>query len=125
MAEKDEQRSVLVIDDEVRICRVLERILAREYDVTIVNDASVGLEYLAERGWDVVLCDLRMPQISGMELYHKAVEARPELSSRFVFLSGDLTGDEIQTFLRTTGERALAKPFELDALRETVRSVFA
>lgn len=124
MAANDSVR-ILVIDDEVRICRVLDRILSRDYEVEVVHSAPEGARRLEEESWSAILCDLRMPEISGMELYRNAVETNPELRGNFIFLSGDLTGAEVQSFLTESGERSIAKPFELGDLRQLVQAVVA
>jgi CheY-like chemotaxis protein len=120
MPTKNDSATILVIDDEVKIGRVLSRILSRDYDVTVVSVASDGADALEANLFDLVICDLRMPQISGIELYDQAVQSNDMYAGRFLFLSGDLSGEENEAFFRRTGEAALAKPFELAALRQRV-----
>jgi DNA-binding response OmpR family regulator len=114
---------ILVIDDEVRIGRVLNRILSRDYDVTVMSEASSAASALESNLYDLVICDLRMPGISGIELYERAVGSDSKYAGRFLFLSGDLSGDQNEAFFARTGEARLGKPFELAELRERVASM--
>ncbi len=125
MESETEASSILVIDDEVRIGRVLSRILAKEYEVTVHSDAREAVTALQSKAFDLIICDLRMPEISGVELYEIAIEADPAHAGKFLFLSGDLSGSEVEEFFERTGESRLAKPFELNELRERVSELLA
>jgi PAS domain S-box-containing protein len=105
-----ERVRVLVIDDEVAICRALKRVLAG-HDVTTLSDAREGLSRLADDDFDVVICDLMMPGMSGYKLYAAACAARPSLRTRFVFVSGGALSDEASRFLKTCECPVLPKPF--------------
>ena len=80
---------VLVVDDEVAIGRALERSLRRHHDVVAVSSGSVALSRIASgEHFDVILCDLMMPEMSGMALYARLVVAAPEHAARMIFVSG-------------------------------------
>jgi len=70
-----------------------------------------------------VLCDHRMAGMSGTEVYEAIRSIRPELATRFVFMSGDVLNPELRAFAETRGLALLAKPFELEAIGRTVRAV--
>ena len=80
---------ILVIDDDAAIRGVLKRILASIYDVVLLEDAKLALAQIesGER-FDLVLCDLQLPELSGTELHALLAERAPEQASRLVFLSG-------------------------------------
>src|SRR3990172_6472084 len=80
---------VLVIDDEEGVGRVIQRILAGTYVVMTDTSAAAALARLRrDPGFDVVLCDLMMPEMTGMELHDEILRTAPELAERLVFLTG-------------------------------------
>jgi PAS domain S-box-containing protein len=113
--------TVLVLDDEPSIGSSLGRVL-RDHDVTVVTAAKDALALL-DRGqqFDVILSDLMMPEMSGMEFYDELGRRFPDLLERVVFISGGAFTAGADTFLdRVTNER-LEKPFESDTIRAVVR----
>jgi PAS domain S-box-containing protein len=118
------RRQLLVVDDEPAITAVLERALGRAYEVTSVNHAREAL-LLLDREFDVVLCDLMMPEMSGVEL-HAAVSAeRPELADRFVFMTGGAFSARAREFLAKGGRSVVEKPFDFEELIRTLDEVEA
>jgi PAS domain S-box-containing protein len=117
-----ERVRVLVIDDEIAICRALKRVLAA-HDVETLSDSTQALAWLARGDFDVVVCDLMMPAISGYKLYAAACEGRPSLRTRFVFVSGGALSDEAARFLRTCECPVLPKPFSNDEVLDAVDRV--
>jgi two-component system cell cycle sensor histidine kinase/response regulator CckA len=113
--------SVLVVDDEPSIGAVLRRVL-REHEVTVVNDARLALDLLgAGRRFDVILSDLMMPVVSGMEFYDEVKRRFPEEADRVVFVSGGAFTPVANAFLdRVTNER-LQKPFDPKVVRDLVQ----
>jgi DNA-binding NtrC family response regulator len=72
-------------------------------------------------GFDVVLCDLMMPDVSGMDLYERVAEARPELAARFVFVTGGAFTERARAFVDRVGLPVLEKPFALGDLSRLLR----
>lgn len=109
---------LLVIDDEPKILRTLERALA-SYDVTTVDSAHEGLELLRSGGaFDLVLCDLLMPQMSGMEFFVRAQDNAPAIADRMVFMTGGTFTAEAREFVANSGCNVIGKPFDVQELRE-------
>src|SRR5207244_1336029 len=107
------RRRVLIIDDENLVVALLRRILEGEYDVVAAGSGSEGLELLdADAESDVVLCDLMLPDISGIEVYHRAERRRPELAARFVFLTGGIFPDATMVGLDKIPNPRVRKPFD-------------
>ncbi|HEY0192420.1 MAG TPA: ATP-binding protein, partial [Kofleriaceae bacterium] len=113
--------SVLVIDDEESLAQALRRYLGVEHDVTAVYRARDALDLL-ELGtrYDVVLCDLMMPQITGMELHAEVARLDPAQAARFVFLTGGAFTPASRDFLLHTTNRRIEKPFDLKEVRRIV-----
>ena len=123
------RRSVLVVDDESGIRQVLTRVLPTlGYEVCVADSVRAGLSILAERPMDVVLCDLRMPELNGLEL-QKALrggasrDGQPEgrnAAPAFVLMSGYATVAEVALVFRGGAADFLQKPFGRDELQETL-----
>jgi CheY-like chemotaxis protein len=102
---------LLVVDDEPAILRAYQRMLARDCEITCAGGGREALEALAERrDFDLVLSDLSMPEVSGMELYRRATTAWPELERAFVFVTGATGLPEVQSFAERHRDRVLEKP---------------
>lgn len=102
---------LLVIDDEVPIATTLRDILL-DYAVTVAVSSRQALELIESgRAFDAILCDLMMPEITGPELYRAACRARPELSQRFIFMTGGAFTEQGREFLEHTSCLTLSKPF--------------
>jgi two-component system cell cycle sensor histidine kinase/response regulator CckA len=114
---------VLVIDDEPAVGRTIQRLLGQGYDVTPLTSGRAAIGLLA-RGdeFDVILCDLSMPEVSGMEVYRSAVAARADLADRFIFMSGGVSSSPAGEFLDRLPNTRLDKPFDLETVRALVRS---
>jgi PAS domain S-box-containing protein len=106
---------VLVIDDEQALAKALARQLSVRYDVDTVSTASDALAELSVHAYDVVVCDLRMPDQSGPAIYDAIVARSPRQAARFIFTTGGSYGDdddEIHARARSTGRPILEKPFD-------------
>lgn len=112
--------AVLVIDDEEELAQVIEYALARQHQVVVATQAKRGLDLLlGEKEFDVVFCDLMMPEISGMELHRQLGEKKPHLLDRIVFMSGGAFTAEARRFVAGLPKnRMIEKPFRLQAIRE-------
>jgi CheY-like chemotaxis protein len=115
---------VLVIDDELTICRVVARALEGTAHITAVSDGRAGLMALcADGAFYAVVCDLHMPHLDGMDLYELVQAARPAQARRFVFLTGGARSQREAHFLLRVAAAVIDKPFRVRALQEVVASV--
>jgi CheY-like chemotaxis protein len=114
---------VLVVDDDPLVSSALRRTLAREHDVEVVVSSKQALQLLlSPQGlFDVVLCDLMMPEMTGMELHAQLLAAEPARAARMVFVTGGAYTPAAQSFLERVENPRLEKPFEPEKLRERVR----
>lgn len=118
--EPPPQRRVLIVEDDKLVAGSLRRVLA-DYDVRVAHGGREAARILIHETFEVILCDLMMPDITGMELYELIEQDRPELCERFVFLTGGAFTDHARAFLQERANPTLCKPFEPDALVALVR----
>jgi signal transduction histidine kinase len=114
---------VLIVDDDPLVSSALRRTLAREHEVEVLVSSRRALELLTSPagGYDVILCDLMMPELTGMELHEQLEAAMPERARRMVFITGGAYTPVAKTFLERVSNPRVEKPFEPDALRARVR----
>jgi len=115
------RRYALVIDDEEHICDFLVECLGEAgLWVDTATTANQALARLRQRAYDLVLCDIKMPGKSGIELYQEITKEQPELAARFVFITGDAISPGTREFLDTSGCCCLLKPFGMQEVLELV-----
>ena len=117
------RRDILVVDDEDALARVMARELGRGHRVETALGGEDALGLLEGRWFDVVLCDLRMPGITGPEVYRRTAERSPAQAARFVFVTGAAAAPEEARFLAWAGRPVIEKPFDAEALWVTLDSV--
>jgi signal transduction histidine kinase/CheY-like chemotaxis protein len=112
---------ILVVDDEPLVCNVLQRTLGAEHDVVAVERARAALELLT-RGerFDLVLSDLLMPEMTGMDLHRELRRSFPELARRVVFLTGGAFTAAARSFLEEEAVECVEKPFDLQTIRAVI-----
>ncbi len=108
---------VLIVDDEPRFGLSLARLLEPEQTVTVLTSAREAASRIAggER-FDVILCDLMMPEMSGMEFYEAVKRTSPALADWIVYLTGGAYTQQARSFLATVLNRRLEKPVDMNAL---------
>ena len=103
---------VLVLDDDARVASALRRVLERDHDVDVATDARTVLDRVrAGTAWDVVFCDLMMPEMTGMEWFEQVSAVAPALAPRVVFVTGGAFTDAARAFLERVTNPRLEKPF--------------
>jgi CheY-like chemotaxis protein len=111
---------ILTIDDEPQIGRVLLHTL-KAHDVTALGSAADALERIrGGESFDLIICDLMMPQMTGMDLYAALAREAPEQARRMVFLTGGAFTPRARAFLETVPAPRVEKPFEVRAMRAMV-----
>ena len=112
---------ILIIDDERGIRSTLKEILEYEnYTVDQAEDGEKGLEALSKNKYDVVLCDIKMPKIDGMEVLEKSREISPDIP--FIMISAHGTIDTAVEATKKGAYDFLVKPPDLNRLLVTVRN---
>jgi CheY-like chemotaxis protein len=114
---------VLVIDDEELVGTALRRLLGRAHDVRVSTRADTALEWLlAGEQYDLILCDVMMPHLSGMDFHAMLGQRLPAARERVVFLTGGAFSPAAREFLARIPEgRKLDKPFDPAVLLELLR----
>ena len=112
---------LLVVDDEPRLCDMVQRLLQDEHDVFLAGSGHRAQEILnLDRDFDMILCDMMMPDLSGMELLDWLRATWPELADRVVFMSGGAFTQRARRFQEESGGTILEKPFDTATLRAVV-----
>lgn len=117
---------VLVVDDEAMMGRAVQRLLAGEHDVETTTDppAAVARVRAGER-FDVILCDLMMPGMTGMDVYEAVVAIDAEQARRMVFMTGGAFASRAVQFLERVENPRVEKPLDRAALRALIRGQLA
>lgn len=118
-SEPGKQRArILVIDDEVTITNIMKRILGSQHDVTVTNRATEAVTMIAGGDrYDIIFCDLMMPEMLGMDFFEILEKEAPEQASRIIFLTAGAFTPRAREFLAAAGRRWVDKPFDVHALR--------
>ena len=114
---------ILIIEDEAAIRRVLTKIISEESDTYQVEEAEDGLhgiEKIKDNDYDLVLCDIKMPKMDGVEVLEKAKKIKPEIP--FVMISGHGDLDTAVNTMRLGAFDYISKPPDLNRLLNTVRN---
>ena len=113
---------ILVIEDEPAVARLIADVLSEEgHRVEVVLDSREGLALIARKAYRLVICDLRMPHLSGRSLFQELARRGHPLGRRFIFVTGDTVSPLVARFLKSSGAPYLAKPFFIDELKDVVQ----
>jgi len=117
---------ILLIDDEQSLVEILSRLLKRKgYHVDTAENGTAGLAALFKSHYDLILCDMRMPEMNGPQFYNQVAKKDEQLAKKIIFTTGDTVNTETRQFLDETGAPHLAKPFEMDDLLLRVQGALA
>ena len=114
--------AILVVEDEPAVAELLSHVLSGEG--RIIDSAADGqeaLDMVGKKRYDRIIMDLRMPGLSGQEVYRHIRDADPALARKIIFVTGDTVRSEAREFLQETGNPVLSKPFDLSELRRLVQ----
>jgi two-component system NtrC family sensor kinase len=118
---KGDGKRVLVIDDEEWILELVSQILQQDgFEVDTARDGNSALERVSSERYELLVCDWKMPGLSGPQLYQQIAENNPEAANRLMFMTGDVVSDSFQQFLQQHTKRCLSKPFSVQELRHSV-----
>jgi len=112
---------ILVVDDELLVRQVLTRALNDEgYEVEAVTSANDALDRLDSQNYDLVLLDVKMPGMSGIELFENIQKVIPALTKKVVFITGDVMGSDTNGFFSSNDIPYITKPFDIEKLKREI-----
>lgn len=115
---------VLVVDDEAMLGKAIKRMLGSEQDVEVLTSGRNAVHRISvgER-YDVILCDLMMPDLTGMQVYAELKRTAPDQAERMVFMTGGVFTRQAREFLAGIPNARVEKPFETQMLRALIRNL--
>ncbi|GIW01162.1 response regulator [Roseiflexus sp.] len=124
--ETNHGAAILVVDDEEAVRALLARLLTDlGHRPTTVASGEAAFEIIAQRSFDLILTDIKMPGMTGFELYQHIRQRDPHLAQRIIFITGDTITASTQARLAQTGNPYLAKPFAIERLEALVNACLA
>jgi PAS domain S-box-containing protein len=121
-SRSNRRRRVLLIDDEPYLGVTLTTGLREEAEVVSVREGKEALRILHDdQGFDLILCDLMMPGMTGMDVFEEVSRELPALCKRFVFMTGGAVTERAREFLEKVPEQRLDKPFRLEQVEAVLR----
>ncbi len=114
---------VLVVDDEYEISELLLEVFSENFQAIRASNGMEALDRIKKHDFDVIVSDLKMPELNGMEMYYKLLEEFPEYRDRIVFTTGIVSDLETQEFLKKYNLPYLRKPFKMRELFSVVSLV--
>ena len=113
---------ILIVDDNTPITELIKRILIGEGEVHVAYNGEEGLECVLKQDFDLIITDMHMPKESGFSFYNKAIEKKPHLKGRFIFMAGDFSNEQIAYF-HQHGIEHLIKPSSAKDIRVIAKRV--
>jgi signal transduction histidine kinase len=114
---------VLVVDDEPLITRTVQRALSKDHDILALSSAEDALAHISSgERFDVILCDLMMPQMTGMDLHSELLRIAKDQAARMIFLTGGAFTPRARAFIDGTRNKLIEKPFDAIHLRAIINA---
>ncbi len=117
---------VFIVDDDPTFLTLYTRVLRKNGHFTYPADCAVDALEIIERGLtkiDLIITDVNMPELSGLEFYTKVKERRPDLADKIIFVTGDPEGDRVVQFTKGLPNWVLGKPFLISDLLRVIESL--
>ncbi|MBI5192911.1 MAG: response regulator [Nitrospirae bacterium] len=120
-----EKKNILVVDDEESILELIKAIVeSMGHNACVASDAKIAMDKIKNKDYDLIISDIRMPNMDGKELYWTLRRSRPELINKILFTTGDSINSETQKFLQDTKVSYIGKPFSTIELRKLIADYF-
>jgi len=117
------RKRILVVDDDPMMGTTLRLTLEDDYEVEIASSAEAAMRLLEKQTYDLILCDLMMPRVSGIDLHRWLIARDPTTPERMLFMTGGAYTDEAARFLRDEARHHVEKPFRVDQLLARIDSI--
>jgi CheY-like chemotaxis protein len=119
-AAPDALRQILIVDDDALVTSSLRRLLADGHDVEVAGSVDGALRRIAAKRFDLILCDLMMPDLTGMDLHERVLRDHSEQAERLLFMSAGAFTSRAREFVAARPASVLEKPLDLDRLLAVV-----
>ncbi len=121
---KTQGKRILIVEDEDIITDLIKGVLEEESNIVdIARNGKEALKIISTNQYDIIVCDIKMPHMSGITLFNEIKTMNPSLAQRFIFITGDLSTETIE-FLKETGNEVITKPFRVEKLKTMIHSIF-
>jgi len=118
-----EKKKILIVDDEREILDMIFDLLHQQGNyVDVASNGKIAWEKIQKQEYDLILCDIKMPQMDGKELYQALKKANPLSLRKLVFITGDTVSQETSDFLKSSGCPSIQKPFDIEELRQMLHT---
>ncbi|HEY4301116.1 MAG TPA: ATP-binding protein [Candidatus Didemnitutus sp.] len=115
---------VLAIDDEESILSLVQEVLRADgHRVDVASNGDTALQMIGKNRYDVIVCDWKMPGLSGIHVFEDLQTRDPAAANRMLFMTGDVVNDKFQEFLKQNGRSCLPKPFSVREFRSAVAAL--
>jgi DNA-binding response OmpR family regulator len=115
---------VLVVEDEPTVAQLIADVLSDEgFLVEVLLDGRDAMERVAQKSFDLVICDMKMPNLDGQSFFRGLSQSKHGLQEKFLFVTGDVLGAKTHEFLEKHKLPHVAKPFQVEELLEKVHHV--
>jgi CheY-like chemotaxis protein len=116
--------NILVVDDEPTVRQFAKSTLnTSNYNVDITGNPYEAIQKIAANNYDLVIIDIRMPGMSGQELFERIINDKPYMSKKILFTTGDSANSEVKDFFQKYNLHSIGKPFDRRALESKIREV--
>ena len=117
---------ILIVDDEQEILDLLSKVLTAEgHEVETANNARSALSLIKRKRYRLILSDIKMSKMSGIELYAEIQKIAKSMAKRVVFITGDITGTETKDFLQKAEVPYLTKPFDTNQFIQDINNILS
>lgn len=117
-------RRILLLEDDPFFGSFLQEFLLKKgFHVQLLNDGEAGLCTLSQKDFDIVICDIILPGLPGIDLYLSVRDTKPALCERFIFITGSYNQEGITEFIESIKGRLLYKPFHIAELMQRISEV--
>jgi DNA-binding NtrC family response regulator len=114
-------KTILLVEDDTSFAEILKEYLeSYDFSVTVACDGVQGMKRVMEKDFDIIICDLLMPNLPGDMFYIGVERVKPKLAKRFIFITGHQNNPKISEFVKKVRALTLFKPFEMHVLLETI-----
>lgn len=120
---KSKRKRILVVDDEEDQIEVMRHILEKNYAVDSANSGKRAIEKLEKELYDLVICDVKMPEIDGAEVYEWIKTNRADMEKKVLFSTGDILGSKAERIINRIGDNYIIKPYNVEELLKKVENL--